>query len=73
MRTQVVGIAVCTCLLHASSVLAQNWSFDARAVGLGGVGETGNVAVNMVDEQRPYRAIVLPFGLVQILPDMRTI
>ena len=72
MRTLVAGIAVCTCLLHASSVLAQNWSFDARAVGLGGVGETGNVAVNMVNEQRPYRAIVLPFGLVQILPHMRT-
>ena len=26
----------------------------------------------MVDEQRPSRAIVLPFGLVQILPNMRT-
>lgn len=72
MRTAVAAIAVCTSFLQASSALAQNWSFDARAVGLGGVGETGNVAVNMVDEQRPYRAIVLPFGLVQILPNMTT-
>jgi hypothetical protein len=50
--------------------LAQNWSFDARTIGLGGVGDEGNVAVNMVDEQRPYRAIVIPFGLLfQVLPN----
>ena len=48
---------------------AQNWSFDARRVAIGGVGSTSNVAVDMVDEQRPYRALVLPFGLFQILPN----
>ena len=30
---------------------------------MGGIGSTSNVAVDMVDEQRPYKAIVLPFGL----------
>ena len=74
MRTQVVGIAVCTLLLlHAHSVLAQNWSFDARAVGLGGVGETGNVAVNMVDEQRPVpRHRPSPSGSFRSCPTLRT-
>jgi hypothetical protein len=59
------------CLLFSSKpALAQNWSFDARTIALGGVGDTGNVAVDMVDEQRPYRAIVLPFGLLQVLPNL---
>ena len=66
--------AVSVCLLVASllptEARAQNWSFDARAVGLGGVGSTSNVAVDMVDEQRPYRAIVLPFGLLQVIPNL---
>ena len=66
--------AVSVCLLVASllpaQARAQNWSFDARAVGLGGVGSTSNVAADMVDEQRPYRAIVLPFGLLQVIPNL---
>ena len=52
------------------SALAQNWSFDARRIGLGGVGSTSNVALEIVDEQRPYKAIVLPFGLFQVLPNL---
>jgi len=58
------------CLLTAAPAFAQNWSFDARKVGLGGVGSTSNIAMDMVDEQRPYKAIVLPFGLLQVLPNM---
>jgi hypothetical protein len=56
-------------IFSATPASAQNWSFDARNIGLGGVGSTSNVAVDMVDEQRPYRAIVLPFGLLQVLPN----
>jgi hypothetical protein len=37
---------------------------------MGGVGSTSNIAVDMVNEQRRYRAIVLPFGLMQILPNL---
>jgi hypothetical protein len=47
---------------------AQNWNFDARAIALGGQ-STSNPAAGMVSEQRPYRAIVLPFGLFQVLGD----
>lgn len=47
--------------------LAQNWNFDARTIGLGDVGGSGNLATKMIDEQRDYRSIVLPFGLIQTL------
>ena len=74
MSVPVRRIPVLVCLLVASllpaQARAQNWSFDARAVGLGGVGSTSNVAADMVDEQRPYRAIVLPFGLLQVIPNL---
>jgi hypothetical protein len=49
---------------------AQSWSFDAREIALGGVGGTHNVAADMIDEQRPYRAIVLPFGLIQVFQNI---
>ena len=48
---------------------AQNWSFDARDIGLGGVSGTANLATRQIDERRKYTAILLPFGLAQILSD----
>jgi hypothetical protein len=71
MRFHPPAIVLCLCLAHLlpSPASAQNWCFDARNISLGGVGSTSNVAVDMVDEQRPYRAIVLPFGLLQVLPN----
>jgi hypothetical protein len=56
-------------LVAASPVAsAQDWSFDARSIGLGGAGSSGNLATEMIEEER-YRAIVLPFGLFQVLRD----
>ena len=60
---------LCTSLLMSAPAMAQNWIFDARTIGLGGVGDINNVAANMVDEQRPYKTVVLPFGLFQVLQD----
>ena len=54
-------------LLCSNLALAQNWSFDARNIALGGVGSSGNLATKMIDEQRDYTSIVLPFGLIQVL------
>lgn len=48
---------------------AQNWSFDARRIAIGGVGTAENIASRTVREERGYRSIVLPFGLLQIVPD----
>ena len=70
VRATVLLVCVHACVLTSAPALAQNWSFDARNIGMGGVGSTSNVAVDMVDEQRPYRAIVLPFGLLQVLPNL---
>ena len=58
------------CSLIPTLALAQNWSFDARNVGMGGVGSTNNIGQTMIDEERTYKAIVLPFGLAQILPNL---
>ena len=69
-RRNVVSVCLLVASLLPAQARAQNWSFDARAVGLGGVGSTSNVAVDMVDEQRPYCAIVLPFGLLQVIPNL---
>jgi hypothetical protein len=51
----------------ASVASAQNWSFDARTIGMGGVGGSGNLATKMIDEQRDYSSIVIPIGLIQVL------
>ena len=48
---------------------AQNWSFDARVIALGNVAGSGNLAHDMIPQQRPYTVIPLPFGLVQVLKD----
>ena len=73
MRLPIHGTVLLICLFVSALIPvpahAQNWSFDARRIAIGGVGSTSNVAVDMVDEQRPYKAIVLPFGLFQILPN----
>lgn len=58
-------------LLSAAMASAQNWSFDARDIAIGGVGGTGNLSTKMIDEQRGYTSIVLPFGFLQIFKDMK--
>ena len=66
-RTLVVVLVVCACAVPAR---AQNWTFDARKIGLGNAGGTDNLSSRMIDEERQYRAIVLPFGLLQVLRDL---
>src|SRR5690349_15445229 len=63
-------IAVVMMLLFmAVPASAQNWSFDARKVGLGSPTGGENVASAMIEEERHYKAIVLPFGLIQVFRD----
>lgn len=59
-----VAMIVIICSGPAS---AQNWTFDARKIGMGNAGGGDHPASKMIDEERPYRAIVLPFGLIQVL------
>jgi hypothetical protein len=54
----------------ASSAWAQNYSFDARRIALGGAGGTPNVASKLVERQRRYKSILIPIGLVKLLTDL---
>ena len=55
----------------ASSASAQDYSFDARRIALGGAGGTPNVASKLVERQRRYKSILIPIGLVRVLSDVR--
>src|SRR5262245_12243005 len=57
--------------LAASSVSAQDYSFDARRIALGGAGGTPNVASKLVEQERRYKSILIPVGLVKVLSDVR--
>lgn len=70
MRIRAGVLSVIAVLTTASTAPAQDWSFDARAIAMGGVGSTGNLSTKMIDEQRDYTAIVLPFGLFQVFQDI---
>jgi hypothetical protein len=55
----------------AAPASAQNYSFDARRIALGGAGGTPNVASKLVERQRRYTSILIPVGLVKLLADIR--
>jgi len=55
------------CVLRAPA--HAQWDFDARGIALGGSSGAANLASDMVEGERPYRSIVLPFGLLQVLRD----
>src|SRR5580765_1015288 len=55
----------------APSASAQNYSFDARRIALGGAGGTPNVASKLVEQQRRYKSVLIPVGLVELLTDIR--
>jgi len=57
--------------LTASSVSAQDYSFDARRIALGGAGGTPNVASKLVEQERRYKSVLIPVGLVKVLTDIR--
>jgi hypothetical protein len=60
-------IVIALCIVPAAA--AQNWSFDARKVGMGSPTGGENLASRMVEEARDYGTIVLPFGLIQVFRD----
>jgi hypothetical protein len=51
------------------SMIAQGFSGDARKIGMGGIGYSENITADMINAGRPYRSIVLPLGLVQLIQD----
>lgn len=71
MRVQWLAVGFAAFLACAGDAAAQNWSFDARQIGLGGIGSGADIGASMIEEQRPYGSIVIPFGLLQILPNKK--
>jgi hypothetical protein len=59
LRTFLIVLFVCA--LAVKPAAAQNWSFDARKIGLGSPTGGENLASRMIDDEREYRSIVLPF------------
>jgi hypothetical protein len=55
----------------ASPVFAQNYSFDARRIALGGAAGTPNIAAKLVERQRRYTSILIPVGLIKVLSNVR--
>jgi hypothetical protein len=69
---QRISAVVCfLSVLFVNTASAQNWSFDARKVGLGSPTGGENLASKMIDDEREYRTIVLPFGLIQVFRDFK--
>jgi hypothetical protein len=64
-------VALLALVWTASAASAQNYTFDARRVALGGVGGTPNLASAMVERQRRYKTIMIPLGLVKVLTNVR--
>ena len=64
-------VAVLLLTSTASSASAQNYSFDARRIALGGAGGTPNVASQVVERQRRYKSIFIPVGLIKVLSNVR--
>jgi hypothetical protein len=58
--------AIFTFTAAIPGALAQNFSLDARRIGMGGAGDAQTIASRLVEEQQPYRSIGLPFGLIQV-------
>ena len=66
-------LAAALALITPLGIRAQNYSWDARGVGMGGV--TGladaNLAADLVAQERNYRSIVIPLGLMQVLSHLQ--
>jgi hypothetical protein len=51
----------------AEPSFSQNYSLDARRIGLGGAGDSQNIASKLVEEQQDYRSIPIPLGILQVV------
>jgi hypothetical protein len=66
-----VSVGALLLLLTGVPAAAQNYSFDARRIALGGTGGTPNIASDVPDDRRGYTSIVIPLGLVRVLTNVR--
>ncbi len=67
MFTRISSIVFLVMFLSTATVSAQNFSGDARKIGMGGIGYSDNIAAGMVADARDYSSILLPLGIIQIV------
>ncbi len=65
-----VGVLLLSLVTYVGAP-AQNFSGDARKIGMGGIGYSENIATKMVEEQRPYSSVVIPLGFIQMALDRK--
>ena len=65
------ALPILAILLFTTTAFGQNYTGDARRIGMGGTGENQNIGSELIDEQHPYRSIVIPLGLIQVVQDRR--
>ena len=75
--TRVGVIVMAAAVFLPSAVVAQNYSWDARRIGMGGnaIAGSGNLAFTEIaaaPDDSHYRAFVIPLGLVQVLSHLDT-
>jgi hypothetical protein len=64
-----VAFLILLCVSLAS--FGQSFTGDARRIGMGGSGENQNIGSQMIEQQRQYRSVVIPLGLIQVIRDRR--
>jgi hypothetical protein len=71
-KQMVLKISLATLAVIGSvhlSLFGQSFTGDARRIGMGGTGENENAGSQMIEDQRQYRSIVVPLGLIQVIQD----
>jgi len=70
VKFRILNMSLLLVLIAFGSASAQNYDGDARKIAMGGTGFSQNIASNMIDDERSYRTIALPIGLIQAVQDI---
>jgi hypothetical protein len=69
MNRRNIGCFLMIFLIACGIVSAQGFSGDARRIAMGGIGNVDNLAAKMIEDEREYSSIIIPFGLFQLIAD----
>src|SRR4051812_3132636 len=67
----VVWVSTLLLVLAAAPVFGQNFTTDARLVGMGGIGGHANDALSLAGDARSYHTIGIPIGLFQVFKNTK--
>jgi hypothetical protein len=70
VKIRIFSMFLLLSLISLGSALAQNYDGDARKIAMGGTGLSQNIATSMIEDERSYRTIALPIGLIQLARDI---